>query len=162
DLERGLREGPGNVTRERGHAGVPPGSPVGRARRHYGRRRPRVGSRARPLHPCSGTAPGPDRLRDRGSGRGGAEMIVLRIAKRIVLVAAFVLYFLKEVVVANLRVAWEVITIHRHMMHPGIAAIPLEARTDIEIALLANLITLTPGTLSVDVSSDRKVLYVHE
>jgi multicomponent Na+:H+ antiporter subunit E len=40
-------------------------------------------------------------------------------------------------------------------------AIPLEARTDFEILFLANLITLTPGTLSLDVSADRKVLYVH-
>ncbi|MBO9362721.1 MAG: Na+/H+ antiporter subunit E, partial [Thermoflexus sp.] len=40
-------------------------------------------------------------------------------------------------------------------------AIPLDARTDAEITLLANLITLTPGSLSIDVSADRKVLYVH-
>jgi multicomponent Na+:H+ antiporter subunit E len=46
-------------------------------------------------------------------------------------------------------------------MRPGIIAIPLDARTDLEITLLANLITLTPGTLSLDVSADRRVLYVH-
>ena len=44
---------------------------------------------------------------------------------------------------------------------PGIAAIPLDARSDTEITFLANLITLTPGTLSLDVSDDRSVLYVH-
>jgi multicomponent Na+:H+ antiporter subunit E len=32
---------------------------------------------------------------------------------------------------------------------------------DFEIALLANLITLTPGTLSVDISRDRRLLFVH-
>jgi multicomponent Na+:H+ antiporter subunit E len=37
----------------------------------------------------------------------------------------------------------------------------LEAKTSLEITLLANLISLTPGTLSLDVSDDRKVLYVH-
>ena len=46
-------------------------------------------------------------------------------------------------------------------MRPGIVAIPLEARTDDEITLLANVISLTPGTLSLDVSDDRKVLYIH-
>jgi multicomponent Na+:H+ antiporter subunit E len=46
-------------------------------------------------------------------------------------------------------------------LRPGIVAIPLDARTDAEITLLANLITLTPGTLSIDVSADRKVLYIH-
>jgi multicomponent Na+:H+ antiporter subunit E len=40
-------------------------------------------------------------------------------------------------------------------------AVPLDAKTDLEIAVLANLITLTPGSLSVDVSDDRRTLYVH-
>ena len=44
---------------------------------------------------------------------------------------------------------------------PGIFAYPLRVERDFEIALLANLITLTPGTLSVDVSQDRKKLFVH-
>jgi multicomponent Na+:H+ antiporter subunit E len=46
-------------------------------------------------------------------------------------------------------------------MRPGVVAVPLDARTDAEITLLANLITLTPGTLSLDVSADRSFLYVH-
>jgi multicomponent Na+:H+ antiporter subunit E len=44
---------------------------------------------------------------------------------------------------------------------PGVVAIPLDARTDAEIALLANLITLTPGSVTLDLSEDRRVLYVH-
>ncbi len=44
---------------------------------------------------------------------------------------------------------------------PGLFAFPLTVDRDFEITLLANLITLTPGTLSVDVSADRKTLYVH-
>ncbi|KAA3519679.1 Na+/H+ antiporter subunit E [Agrobacterium vitis] len=44
---------------------------------------------------------------------------------------------------------------------PGIFAFPLSVERDFEITLLANLITLTPGTLSVDVSEDQKILYVH-
>ena len=39
--------------------------------------------------------------------------------------------------------------------------VPIEAKTDLEITLLANLITLTPGTLTLDVAPDRKSLYVH-
>ena len=46
-------------------------------------------------------------------------------------------------------------------LKPGIFAYPLAVTSDFEITLLANLITLTPGTLSVDVSPDRKTLYVH-
>lgn len=44
---------------------------------------------------------------------------------------------------------------------PGVVAIPLDARTDAEITLLANLITLTPGSVTLDLSEDRRVLYVH-
>ena len=44
-------------------------------------------------------------------------------------------------------------------MKPGIIAFPLTVDRDFEITLLANLITLTPGTLSVDVSEDRRTLY---
>jgi len=46
-------------------------------------------------------------------------------------------------------------------MRPGILAVPLDAQSDAEITLLANLLTLTPGTLSLDVSPDRRFLYVH-
>lgn len=69
-------------------------------------------------------------------------------------------YFLYELVKANLQVAYDVAT-PKFFMNPGIIGIPLDAKTDLEITLLANMITLTPGTLSLDVSSDRKTLYVH-
>lgn len=70
------------------------------------------------------------------------------------------LYFLWELVLANLRVARDVIAPGFHM-RPGVIAIPLEAKSDVEITLLANMITLTPGTMSLDVSLDRKTLYIH-
>lgn len=72
----------------------------------------------------------------------------------------FVLFFIWSLIVANLRVAWEVLT-PGHGMHPAIVAIPLDLKTDLEILLLANFITLTPGTLSLDVSLDKRTLYVH-
>lgn len=43
----------------------------------------------------------------------------------------------------------------------GIVAVPLSLRDDASIALLANLVTLTPGTTSLHVSDDKGVLYVH-
>lgn len=72
----------------------------------------------------------------------------------------FALFFLWEVVKANLQVAYYVLVSHRRM-RPGVIAVPLDARTDVEITLLSNIITLTPGTLSLDVSADRRVLYIH-
>jgi multicomponent Na+:H+ antiporter subunit E len=72
----------------------------------------------------------------------------------------FALYYLYELVKSNVIVAYDIIT-PTHHMKPGVVAIPLEAKTDFEITLLANLISMTPGTLSLDISHDRKVLFVH-
>ena len=69
-------------------------------------------------------------------------------------------YFFKELVISNLRVLWDVIT-PRHINRPGIIGVPLATRTDLEIFVVASLISLTPGTLSIDLSKDRKTLFVH-
>lgn len=70
--------------------------------------------------------------------------------------------FVRELFVSAFRVAVLVMRpdLRRHL-RPAIVAFPLRLTGDAEITLLANLITLTPGTLSVDVSDDRKLLYVH-
>lgn len=80
--------------------------------------------------------------------------------RRVPGVLGFLVFFIKELVKANIYVAYDVITT-RHHMNPGIVAIPLEAKTDLEITIVSNFITLTPGTFSVDVSSDKKTLYLH-
>jgi len=72
----------------------------------------------------------------------------------------FILFFLWELLKANLRVMYDVLT-PTHHMRPAVVAVPLDAESDVEITLLANLVTLTPGTLSLDVSDDRATLYVH-
>lgn len=75
-------------------------------------------------------------------------------------IATFLLFFIKEIVRANLRVAWHVVT-PSSFFKPGIIALPLEPQSDFEATLLSNVLTLTPGSFSVDLSSDRRVLYVH-
>ena len=73
---------------------------------------------------------------------------------------SFVGVFIWELLVANLRVAFDVLT-PGFAMQPRIVAVPLEAKSDAEITALSYLISLTPGSLSLDVSTDRRVLYVH-
>ncbi|MBD3226507.1 MAG: Na+/H+ antiporter subunit E [Caldithrix sp.] len=75
-------------------------------------------------------------------------------------VLSLVVYFLIQLFKANLRVAMDIVTA-RHYMVPGIIKLPLDARTDLEITLLANLISLTPGTLSLDVTQDKRFLVIH-
>lgn len=72
----------------------------------------------------------------------------------------FLLFFLSELIKANLRVASIVLSPRPHI-RPGVIAVPLDIETDVEINLLTNLVTLTPGTLSLDVSSDHRIMYVH-
>ncbi len=90
-----------------------------------------------------------------GSQSSGNKYV--RIIPRII---SFIFYFLYAVVVANIEVAYEIMTPGLNV-NPGIIKIPLDVETNVEISLLANLITLTPGTLSIDVSDDKKALYVH-
>jgi multicomponent Na+:H+ antiporter subunit E len=80
--------------------------------------------------------------------------------RRLRRVISFIGFFLWELLLANLRVAHDVVTPPLYA-RPGVIAIPLEARTAVEVTLLANLLTLTPGTLSLDVSDDGRVLYLH-
>lgn len=84
----------------------------------------------------------------------------LRGLMRLPRLLLLVLFFLKELMVANLRVARAVIG-NPYALRPGIVRIPLEGHTDRSVTVLANLITLTPGTLSLDVEPDRSALYVH-
>jgi multicomponent Na+:H+ antiporter subunit E len=72
----------------------------------------------------------------------------------------FVAYFVGQLLLANVRVARAVLGPLRSL-RPAIVAIPLRVDRDAEITLLASLITLTPGTLSLEVSGDRRTLYVH-
>ena len=72
----------------------------------------------------------------------------------------FAMVVLADVVTANLRVARAVLgPVAR--LRPGFARVPLDVRSDIGIAVLANTVTLTPGTLSADLSEDRRELIVH-
>lgn len=75
-------------------------------------------------------------------------------------IVSFVLFYVQEMIRANLRVARDVISIQRKS-RPGIIAVPLDLTTDLEITVLASLLALTPGTISLDVSSDGRFLYVH-
>lgn len=68
--------------------------------------------------------------------------------------------FLRELVLSSVRVAWEALT-PGYGMEAGIICVPLDVQSDLGITLFANLISLTPGTLSLEVAEDRKCLYVH-
>lgn len=80
--------------------------------------------------------------------------------QKLVAIVYLLLLFLVELLKANYSVLKEVIR-PTLKIQPGIFALPLEVKKDWEIMLLANMITLTPGTLVVDISDDNSVLYIH-
>lgn len=79
---------------------------------------------------------------------------------RVVAVVNLIYIFMLELFLSNLAVL-KVILRPKLDIKPGIFAYPTELKKGWEITTLANLITLTPGTLVVDVSPDNKILYVH-
>ena len=72
----------------------------------------------------------------------------------------FVVDYVFELVVSSLVVAREAVSLKRRLTS-GFVIVPLRARTDLEITLLTNLITLTPGTLAVALSPGARELCVH-
>lgn len=69
-------------------------------------------------------------------------------------------FYIKEVVLSNLRVAHDVLT-PKHRMKPGIIVVDVDGLTDWQIFFMSNLITMTPGTLGLTVSRNHKCLYIH-
>ena len=83
-----------------------------------------------------------------------------KVLRKLAEVMTFVVLYLHDLVRANLRIASDVVRPHYHL-RPGVIAVPLHVMSDLELISLANLITMTPGTLTVDVSPDRRLLYIH-
>lgn len=72
----------------------------------------------------------------------------------------FILFYLKELVKANFHLARDILSPNMRIS-PGIVKINIRANSDNRILVLFNLITMTPGSLCMDISDDRKSIYVH-
>jgi multicomponent Na+:H+ antiporter subunit E len=74
--------------------------------------------------------------------------------------AWFLGYFAYKIIEANLVVAWEVIT-PRTRINQGIVAVPISGASDAVITSVANAVSLTPGTLTLEVHREPPTLYIH-
>lgn len=82
------------------------------------------------------------------------------LLRRATSVFVLALIFLRELLLSSVSVARAAFA--RNVgVKPAIIAVPITLRTDAGISTLANLVSLTPGTTSLEVSADRKTLYVH-
>ncbi|WP_078379229.1 Na+/H+ antiporter subunit E [Sutcliffiella halmapala] len=80
--------------------------------------------------------------------------------ERIIAIGKLFYLFLRELLLANIQVIRDILR-PKLDIKPGIFAMPTELKSDWEITLLSLLITLTPGTVVMDISDDNKVLYIH-
>lgn len=88
-------------------------------------------------------------------------------AKNLWATAVLGVYFVVELVLSSVRMVYYVLS-PLSRLRPGVIAVELEAMSDSQVTVLANLISLTPGTLSVDVGTGagnaegrERVLYIH-
>jgi multicomponent Na+:H+ antiporter subunit E len=72
----------------------------------------------------------------------------------------FSLFYLREILTSNCRIAADVLR-GRPRIQPGIVVVNVEKLSPQATVVVANLITMTPGTLSLDISDDDRYLYVH-
>lgn len=72
----------------------------------------------------------------------------------------FLLYFLVQVVRSNVILARDIVT-PGDWTEPGIIGVPLRGCPDAVVTLVANSITLTPGSLTIEVVRDPTTIYVH-
>lgn len=80
--------------------------------------------------------------------------------RRVVAVLVLAGIFLRELLLSNIAVI-KLVVKPKLTLRPGIVALPTRLKSPWEITVLANLITLTPGTLTVDVARDHSTLYIH-
>ena len=80
---------------------------------------------------------------------------------RIIKMAFYVLLVLWDIVVANVQVAWIVLTKPNSKLRPAWVVVPLDLKQPEAITILAGTITLTPGTVSADLSDSGHSLLVH-
>jgi multicomponent Na+:H+ antiporter subunit E len=83
-----------------------------------------------------------------------------RTALRCYRIVHFAAYFAYELTASNVMVAWEVVR-PRTALAPVIVAMPLRTRPGLERTAFVGIVTLTPGTLALDLRDDPGVLYIH-
>lgn len=80
--------------------------------------------------------------------------------RRVWAIVKLIVLFVKELFLANIDVI-KIVLSPKMNIQSGIVAVPTKLKSEWELTLLASLITLTPGTLSMDFSDDNKYIYIH-
>ncbi|HKK63788.1 MAG TPA: Na+/H+ antiporter subunit E [Bacteroidales bacterium] len=84
----------------------------------------------------------------------------MRILKKIYYILYLTGFYLVKLTAANLYIAWDIITPRMHT-NPGIIEVETGSKSDVGLLLLSNLVSMTPGTLSIDIDPSKEKLKVH-
>ncbi len=87
--------------------------------------------------------------------------ILIKIIIKIYKLAIFAGTYVLRLIMANILIARDIVSINPRIK-PGIIEIKMEVKKDHEILSLVNLISMTPGSLCIDISADKKYMYIHE
>jgi multisubunit Na+/H+ antiporter MnhE subunit len=84
----------------------------------------------------------------------------MKLLKKIYFTLEFIVFYLVKLVEANFYIAWDILTPKMHT-NPAFMEIPVTLKSDLRLLLFSNLLSMTPGTMSMDISPDKKTVLVH-
>jgi multisubunit Na+/H+ antiporter MnhE subunit len=84
----------------------------------------------------------------------------MKILRKIYYAISFVLFYLSKLVQANLSIAWDIIT-PVLKIQPAFIIIDIDLKSDKGILLFSNLVSMTPGTLSANINTEKTKMDVH-
>lgn len=84
----------------------------------------------------------------------------MKIVKKIYYMLEFTGFYMYNLAAANFYIAWDILT-PRMRMKPAFMEIPVTLESDFGLLLFSNLLSMTPGTISMDISEDKKTVLVH-
>jgi multicomponent Na+:H+ antiporter subunit E len=80
--------------------------------------------------------------------------------KKIYLIIEFIFYYMLKLIQSNIFIAYDILTPKMHTK-PAFMEIPLKLKTEAGMLLFSNLLSMTPGTMSMDISRDKKKVLIH-
>lgn len=84
----------------------------------------------------------------------------MNVLKRTYYTIEFIVFYLIKLVQSNIYIAYDILTPKMHT-NPCLLKVPLIINSNLGLLLFSNLLSMTPGTLSIDITDDKKFIWVH-
>lgn len=84
----------------------------------------------------------------------------MKIIEKIYHTIALVLFYFYKLITSNVYIAFDILT-PRMRINPGFIDVPVFLKSNTGVLMFSNLVSMTPGTLSIDLNDDKTILRVH-